>query len=139
MPSAWKPRIERPRTVLETILYPLAFYKARVAVRRIIGKPRTFEAWVMVDLFRAKGYLADSLPETVEAQGVTIPSRLDDQAAAKLARRTLLYYVLRRYRVGLAPDIEILETHKIYKIIWLTLDSGKKIIVDSVTGDTEQV
>ncbi len=139
MARVWKPRVERPRWVSETVLYPLRFYRLRVALRRLLGEPRVVELYVMVDRVRAKGFVADGYPETVEMTGVEIPARAGDEASERIARRTALYWAMRKYRIGLAPEIEVLDTLDVYKAFWIVEEpGGRRVIVDSVTGAEEE-
>ncbi len=136
--NAIKPSIPRPDGTIRQILYPYRLYELEVLIKRPLKEPRIVRLLVQVDMIRAKGYLADTRPETIEAEGEAIPPRLGEEAAEAVARRTALYYTLKKYRVGLAPEIRTLRSHEYYKIVWLVVDgSGRRILVDSVTGETE--
>ncbi len=138
MPRAWKPRVPRPPGA-RALLYPLVFYRLHVAIPRLLGQPREFQMLVAVDMVRAKGLIADSLPEEAEVDGEVIPSRLTSTAAERVARRTAFYYTLRRYRPWRAPRIRVLEARETLKPFWLVSRDGRLVAVDAVTGLEEEV
>jgi len=135
---AWKPLLDPPRGVEETILYPLTFYRLRIRVKRLLGEPRILALTVMVDRVRAKGFIADGFPETVEVEGTLMPARVPEEAAERIARRTTLYWLMRRYRIGLAPEVEVEEKLDVYKVFWVVRGPEGRVILDSVTGAEEE-
>jgi hypothetical protein len=139
VPIAIKPLISQPENPEKIILYPLTLYKLKVEINRLLKKPIVQHLIVQVDKIRVKGYLATNLPNTIEVEGEVMPSRLTDSGADKVARRTALYYILKKWRVGLPPTIIIEEKINLYKIFWVIKDNDHRIIVDSVTGDTEPI
>ena len=136
---AIKPAIDPPKNIAKKLLYPYAVYRIKVYVKRPFKPPRTFELVISVDKFRAKGFISDIFPELIEDEGEIIPSRLNDEQADKVARRTALYYTLKKWRVGIAPDIEIVEKKDTYKIFWLVRQDNKKVLIDSISGDWEEL
>ncbi len=136
---AIKPAIDPPKNIVKKLLYPYAVYRIKVYVKRPFKPPRTFELVISVDKFRAKGFISDIFPELIEDEGEIIPARLNEEQADKVARRTALYYTLKKWRVGIAPDIEILEKKDTYKIFWLIHQDNKKVLIDSISGDWEEL
>jgi hypothetical protein len=138
MPLAIKPSIERPGEDARALLYPYRFYKLAVKVKRLLGRPIEFLLIVQVDLVRAKAYLADSIPELVEVEGEVMKPILGDEESLRRARRAALYYVLRKFRTGIAPEINIESSVDAYKIFWIKPSKGGVLIIDSVTGEVER-
>ena len=138
MPRAWKPRVPRPPGA-RVLLYPLVFYSLHIALPRLFGPPREFQMLVAVDMVRAKGLIADALPEEVEVEGEVIPPRLTPDAAERVARRTALYYTLRRYRPWRAPRITVLGVRETLKPFWLVSRDGRLVAIDAVRGFEEEV
>jgi hypothetical protein len=139
VPTVIKPLVNQPENPEKILLYPLTLYKLEVEINRLLKKPLVRHLIVQVDMIRAKGYLAANLPETMEVEGEVMPSRLTESGAEKVARRTALYYILKKWRVGLPPTINIEEKLSLYKIFWVIRDNDRRVIIDSVTGDTEPV
>ncbi len=121
-----------------TVLYPYTVYNLRVGVRRLRGEPLQLKLVVYVDMVRAKGLLGDAMPETVEAPRVAerIPPRLSPQQALRLARRTTIYFLMRKFRIGLPPVIEVEEEERAYKI-FLLVEGGGRHVFDTLTGVLE--
>ena len=138
MARAWKPRVPRPPGA-RALLYPLVFYRLHVSLPRLLGPPREFQLLVAVDMVRAKGLLADGFPEEAEVEGEVIPARITLGASERVARRTALYYTLRRYRPWRAPVIRVVERREVLKPFWLVQAQGRLVAVDAVTGAEEEV
>ncbi len=137
--KAIKPAIDAPESIVRKFLYPYTIYRIEVHVKRPLKPPRIFQLIITVDRFRAKGFISDIMPELIDAEGITIPARLNDEQADKVARRTALYYTLKKWRVGIAPDIIIREKVDVYKVFWLIQQGNKKVLVDSISGDWEEL
>ncbi len=132
-----KPLVDPPKEIIRKLLYPYTLYKIEVRIRRPLKPPRIVNLIISVDKFRAKGYISDKIPELIEEDGDIIPARVTGEQADKIAHRVALYYALKKWRVGLAPDIVINERIDTYKIFWLSTVDNKRIIIDSVSGDWE--
>jgi hypothetical protein len=138
MPLAIKPVIERPSKDSRALLYPYRFYKLAVKVKRLLGRPIDLNLIVQVDLVRAKAYLADSIPELVEVEGEVMRPILGEEEGLRRARRAALYYVMRKYRIGIAPEISVESSVDAYKIFWIKPVEDGVLIIDSITGEAEK-
>ena len=139
MPRAIKPFQERPKSIVKTLLYPYTFYDMTIHVKRLAGEPISVNIYIQVDRIRGKGFIIDSIPEMEDAEGEPMKPLFSDEKSEKIARRTALYFIMKKFRIGLAPNIQINKKIDAYKVFWLIRDTSGLYIVDSVTGDLEEI
>ena len=139
-----KPVINVPQgvKVINTIYYPYMVYHIKVIIRRALGKPASLQGFVVVDLARALVLLADSFPDTLTVKvpvNLIIPERISEEKAVNLAKKKMVYVAMRKFKIMLPPKVEIVKCKKVYKQFWLIELNNKKYVIDSLTGESEEI
>lgn len=129
-----QPSIDKPIFVKKRILYPKYLAEAVVCIPRVIGRPRKYKVFLLVDGCTGQTLRADSWPNlksihdinedivsfTVSEEDATI--YINDYAAKKIARRYFSYW---------EPYTNIINLKKVYKIFWMTNSDS---VVDSLSA-----
>ena len=139
-----KPTVSVPfkDRIIATLYYPYMVYHIKVTIRRILGDSSYLHGFVVVDLTRALVFLADSLPKTFTVEvplNTIIPERIDEDRATKLAKKKMVYVAMRKFKLMLSPKVDVIEKKKVYKQFWLVKLNDKNYIIDSLTGESEEV
>ena len=51
----------------------------------------------------------------------------------------MVYVAMRKFKMMLPPKVEIVKYKKVYKQFWLIELNNKKYIIDSLTGESEEI
>lgn len=127
-------------SVVSPIYYPYLIFHMQAVFKRI-GKPKTVEQVLAVDLSRKIALKADSLPLTNQHsvnQHTVIPQEIPDQLGYKMAKRKFLHILMRKMLFFIAPSFYVQEYIKAFKIYWIVKNSQQQyFLVNSLTGETE--
>ena len=128
--------------VLERIYYPYMFYHVEVLIRGILKEPRKVKGYVAIDLVRGLTFMADSMPKTYNVsvdEKYIVPSRVTLEWSEHLAKKKMVYVAMRKYKAIFPATINILSKKLAYKQFIIAKRENKVVIIDTVTGEYEEL
>ncbi len=136
------PLVKVEGNVLRKVYYPYMFFHIEVLLKGILREPRRVKGYVAIDLVRGLTFLADSMPKTYkeEAREEDIMSqRISVEEAEKLAKKKMVWVTMRRVKSIFPATVNILDRLHAYKLFLVVKEKDKVIIVDTTTGEQEEV
>ncbi len=120
------------------VLYPYRIFHVRLFFKRVMGKDRTLDFFAYVDCYRGCVERGDGIVDfvDVEAENRQIMDHLIDwEEAERLAVEKAIAWGNFRVISWWLPRAEILRREEAYKIFWIFENRGRKMIMDSLTGE----
>ena len=117
------------------IIYPYYCFDADCRVPTLIGR-KQFSMICLVDAVNGLGATADSfeLKKEILPLELLLAADIDDQAAAKIANRTVIHRLGRKLRTISTFDVGVASRGLIHKRFWIVKTSDARVMVDSTTG-----
>jgi hypothetical protein len=123
-------------TLAAEVIYPYYCFDANCSVPTMVGR-KDVSLVCLVDAVNGLGATADEFElkqETVPASQL-LAMELDNDAASRIARRTVTHRVGRKLRMIASFDVSLVPRGMLHKRFWIVQSSGAKVMVDSTTGN----
>ena len=123
------------------IAYPYLSLQFDVELPIIKKGKRVVRCCATCDLIKKRTNRADSVPDTVEVAldpSSILPSMISEEEAIEQAEKATLNWVLRRYRVIVAPNIILRKSQVVYHPFLIAEKNGEMILLNVVARSTEQ-
>lgn len=136
------PLIKVESRILRRIYYPYMFYHIEVLLKGILRKPRRVKGYVAIDLIRGLTFLADSMPKTYKEEvreDDVIPQRISFEEAEKLAKKKMVWVAMRRVKSIFPATVNVLNRLHAYKLFLVVEEKNKTFIIDTTTGEREEI
>lgn len=128
----------KPDNLGTFVLYPYRIFHIKLYFKRLRGKDRELDYYAYVDCYRSGVERGDDF---IELHEWDVPSDtvMDDLVNEKDARTKALESAFLWGNMKViswwTPRMEVLKEEKAYKVFWIFEEGGKKLIMDSLTGD----
>jgi len=136
------PLVKVESRILRKIYYPYMFYHIEVLLKGVLKRSRRVKGYVAIDLVRGLTFLADSMPKTYKEEAReedVIPQRISFEEAEKLAKKKMVWIAMRRVKSIFPVTINVLSRLHAYKLFLVVEEKDKTFIVDTTTGEREEI
>ncbi len=119
-----------------SVLYPYIRFTASCSVPTMIGR-KAISVDCLVDGINGLGATADpfSTERTVNCDEVRLQPKITNEAAQRIAQRTVTHQLGRQFRMIAPFDVQLEAAGTIYKRFWIIMIGDGRIMTDSVTGN----
>lgn len=130
--------IFKPENVRTFVLYPYRIFHVRLFFKRIVGGDRTMDYFAYVDCYRCCVERGDGFIDLVEVEAEErqmMEFLIDYDEAKRKAIESAITWGNFRVISWWLPKAEILREAEAYKIFWIFERNGRKMIMDSLSGE----
>ncbi len=130
--------IFKPESYETFVLYPYRIFHVRLYFRRLVGGDRILDYFAYVDCYRSCVERGDGFIDLVDvkAEGRQVMDFLvDREEARRMALESAVQWGNLMVVSWWLPKAEILREAEAYKIFWIFERRGRKVIMDSLTGE----
>jgi len=128
--------------ILGRVYYPYMFYHVEVLIKGILKEPKKVKGYVAIDLVRGLTFMADSMPKTYKVsvdEKYIVPPKITIEHSEHLAKKKMVYVAMRRFKAIFPATINILSKKLAYKQFIIAKRENKVVIIDTVTGEYEEL
>ncbi len=120
------------------VLYPYRIFHIKLYFKRVIGNDKELDYYAYVDCYRFGVERGDDFIELHEwdvSNDQLMDELVDGDQARKKALESAFLWGNMKVISWWTPKVEVLREEKAYKVFWIFEEDGKKLIMDSLTGE----